>query len=421
MRKFHLSALSLLAALVFVTGCGDDKAAGPVEAPVQNQKEAVDLDAKTLAPALRAIAWDVSDAEKHGLIITNAISETLIKADAQISEEDSKHFAEHVAALTATRDALNLKLVASNGDADSIAALTEELKNFRKEADEFEAEVVAFRDQFAAANPGAAITSIRSTDDLTPEGLSPELAHRLVLAKSYDLDEETQVDRDAVADRADLVEAVAALDAKLLNARKAIRTGANDAETLQKHVLALDEIRAEYVALKTKPTPEAIEAAKVKQAQLVDTATALVETSKTKVTEATTTAAIADKKAVVDAAIEAEKKAEEAHAAADAAKAATAQQLVDANALVATDASDANKEAAAKALTAAEAAVKAAEEAVTAKAKAVEARTAAQTALTEAEKSIKDAEAALKAAEEALANTIANPVQPEAPVAAPAK
>jgi len=139
MRKFHLSALSFLAALVFVTGCGDDKAAGPVEAPAQNQKEVVDLDAKTLAPALRAIAWDVSDAEKHGLIITNAISETLIKADAQISEEDSKHFAEHVAALTATRDALNLKLVASNGDTDSIAALTEELKNFRKEADEFEA------------------------------------------------------------------------------------------------------------------------------------------------------------------------------------------------------------------------------------------------------------------------------------------
>jgi hypothetical protein len=421
MRKFHLSALSFLAALVFVTGCGDDKAAGPVEAPAQNQKEVVDLDAKTLAPALRAIAWDVSDAEKHGLIITQAISDTLAKADAQISEEESKHFAEHVAALMATRDALNLKLVASNGDADSVATLTEELKNFRKEADEFEAEVIAFRDQFAAANPGVEISRVSSTNDLTPGDLTPELAQRLVLAKSFDLDEETQVDRDAVADRADLQEAVAALDAKLLNARKAIRTGANDEETLKGHILALEGIRAEYVALKTKPTPEAIEAAKVKQAELVATATALVETSKTKVTEATTTAAITDKKAVVDAAVDAEKKAEEAHAAADAAKAATAKQLVDANALFATDASEANKEAAAKALTAADAAVKAAEEAVAAKAKAVEARVAAQAALTEAEKSIKDAEAALKAAEEALTNTIANPVQPEAPVAAPAK
>jgi trimeric autotransporter adhesin len=421
MRKFHLSALSLLAALVFVTGCGDDKAAGPVEAPVQNQNGVVDLDAKTLAPALRAIAWDVSDAEKHGLIITQKISASLVAADAQFTAEEKEHYNNHVAALTATRDALNLKIVASNGDADSVAALTVELTNFRKEADEFEAEVLKARDDFAAANPNAMISNVRSTNELTEEVLSPELAQRLVLAKSFDLDEETQVDRDAVADRADLQVAVAELDAKLLNARKAIRTGANDAETLQKHVLALDEIRAEYVALKTKPTPEAIEAAKVKQAELVTTATALVETSKTKVTEATTTAAIADKKAVVDALVAAEKEAEDAHAAADKAKAATAKQLVDANALFATDASEANKEAAAKALTAAEAAVKAAEEAVTAKAKAVEARTAAQTALTEAEKSIKDAEAALKAAEEALANTKANPVKPEAPVTAPAK
>jgi|GEM_PF-5293299 len=421
MRKFHLSALSLLAALVFVTGCGDDKAAGPVEAPVENQKELVDLDAKVLAPSLRAIAWDVSDAEKHGLIITKAISETLVKADAQFSEEENKHFAEHVAALTATRDALNLKLVASNGDADSVAALTAELATFRKEADEFEGEVVAFRDAFAAANPGATISSIRSTNDLSPQDLSPELAQRYVLAMSFDLDEETQVDRDAVADRADLQDAVAAVDAKLLNARKAIRASANDAQSLQTQVLAFDEIRAEYVALKTKPTPEAIKAAEEKQAELVATATALIETSKTKVTEATTTAAIADKKAVVDSLVEAEKKAEEAHAAADTAKAATAKQLVDANALFATDASEANKEAAAKALVAADAAVKAAEEAVATKAKAVEARTAAQTVLTEAEKSITDAEAALKAAEEALANTIATPVKPEAPVAAPAK
>jgi hypothetical protein len=421
MRKFHLSALSLLAALVFVTGCGDDKAAGPVEAPVQNQNEVVDLDAKTLAPALRAIAWDVSDAEKHGLIMTKAISETLAKADAQISEEDSKHFAEHVAALTATRDALNLKLVASNGDADSIAALTEESKNFLDEAKKFESEVLKAHDIFADANPGATLMTVRSANQLLEKDLSPELAQRLVLAKSFDLDKDTQVDRDAVADRADLQDAVAAVDTRLLNARKAIRTGANDAKTLQNHLSEFEKIRNAYADLKTKPTPEAIKAAEEKQAELVTTATALVETSKAKVTEVTTTAAIADKKAVVDSLVLAEQKAEEAHAAADKAKEQTAKQLVDANALFATDASEANKEAAAQALTAADAAVKAAEEAVAAKAKAVEARTAAQTALAEAEKSITDAEAAVKSAEEALANTIANPVQPEAPVAAPAK
>lgn len=419
MRKFHLSALSFLAALVFVTGCGDDKAAGPVEAPAQNQKEVVDLDAKTLAPALRAIAWDVSDAEKHGLIITNAISETLIKADAQISEEDSKHFAEHVAALTATRDALNLKLVASNGDTDSIAALTEELKNFRKEADEFEAEVVAVRDQFAAANPGAAITSIRSTDDLTPEGLSPELAHRLVLAKSYDLDEETQVDRDAVADRADLVEAVAALDAKLLNARKAIRTGANDAETLQKHILALDEIRAEYVALQTKPTPEAIKAAEERQAILIVEGETAILNAKAKLLEAEKL--VADKTTPIAGLVEAEKKAEDEHKAADEAKASTAKALVDANALFATDASEANKEAAAKALADAEAAVKAAEDKVKAKEAAVAARTAAEAELQAAVDALKAANDAVTASEKALADIKANPLKPEAPVAAPAK
>lgn len=419
MRKFHLSALSLLAALVFVTGCGDDKAAGPVEAPVENQKEVVDLDAKTLAPALRAIAWDVSDAEKHGLIITQAISASLVAADAQFTQEEKEHYLEHVAALTATRDALNLKLVASNGDADSIATLTEELKNFRAEADEFEAEVLKAQKTFADANPGREILKIRSTDNLTPGHLSPELAQRLVLAKSFDLDEETQVDRDAVADRADLVEAVAALDAKLLNARKAIRTGANDEQTLQKHVLALDEIRAEYVALKTKPTPEAIKAAEEKQAALVTEGEKAIAAAKAKLPEAEKL--VADKTAPIAGLVEAEKKAEEAHKLADEAKTSTAEALVKANEAVVADASDANKEAAVKALASAEAAVKTAEDAVKAKEAAVAARTAAEAELQAAVDALKAANDAVTASEKALADIKAKPVPPEAPVAAPAK
>ena len=419
MRKLHLSALSLLASLVFVTGCGDDKAAGPVEAPVQNQKEVVDLDAKVLAPSLRAIAWDVSDAEKHGLIVTKAISESLAKAGAQFSEADAKHFAEHLAALTATRDALNLKLVASNGDADSVAALTEELKNFRAEADEFEKEIVEYRDKFATEHEGAAITSIRSTEGLTPQDLSPELAQRYVLAMSFDLDEETQVDRDAVADRADLQDAVAAVDAKLLNARKAIRASANDAESLQKHVLALNEIRAEYVALKTKPTPEAVKAAEEKQAALIVEGESAITAAKAKLPDAEKL--VADKTTPIAGLIEAEKKAEEAHKKADEAKASAAKASEEAAAKAVVEVSDDNTKAAVAALASAEAAVKTAEDAVKAKEAAVAARTAAEAELQAATDALKAANDAVTASEKALADIKANPVKPEAPVAAPAK